>query len=107
MKAYDSTRTKNRAESSKRNGSSPVRQARSVAPLDRIMLFVRACGRCEFDGCNSYLLEHHLTLTEGNFAEIAHVVAFKPDGPRGPEGTQAVVLLRSLRKGSNFLQVEK
>ena len=52
------------------------------------MLFVRAGGRCEFDGCNSYLLEHHLTLTEGNFAEIAHVVAFKPDGPRGHEGTR-------------------
>jgi hypothetical protein len=27
-----------------------------------------------------------LTLTEGNFAQIAHVVAFKPDGPRGRAG---------------------
>jgi hypothetical protein len=52
------------------------------------MLFVRAGGRCEFDGCNTYLLEHHLTLTDGNFAEIAHVVAFKPDGPRGREGSR-------------------
>ena len=59
---------------------------RAIKPLTRLLLFVRAGGRCEFDGCNTYLLEHHLTLTEGNFAEIAHVVAFKPDGPRGHEG---------------------
>jgi len=51
--------------------------------LIRLLLFVRAGGRCEFDGCNEYLLRHHLTLTEGNFAEMAHIVAFKPDGPRG------------------------
>jgi hypothetical protein len=46
-------------------------------------LFARAGGRCEFDGCNEYLLEHHLTLTEGNFAQFAHVVAFSENGPRG------------------------
>src|SRR5262245_3477171 len=63
-------------------------QARNILPLTRIALFVRANGRCEFDGCNRYLLEHPVTLTEGNFAEVAHVVAFKPDGPRGKEGTR-------------------
>jgi hypothetical protein len=49
----------------------------------RLLLFVAAGGRCEFDGCNKYLLEHHVTLTAGNFAEVAHIVAFQLDGPRG------------------------
>jgi SMODS-associated and fused to various effectors sensor domain/HNH endonuclease len=49
----------------------------------RLLLFVRAGGRCQFDGCNRYLLEHAPTLREGNFAEIAHIVAFQEDGPRG------------------------
>jgi len=34
-------------------------------------------------GCNKYLLHHALTKTEGNFAEIAHIVAFSSSGPRG------------------------
>ncbi len=65
-------------------------QTRDIRPLTRLTLFVRAGGRCEFDGCNRYLLEHPVTLTEGNFAEVAHVVAFKPDGPRGKEGTRPI-----------------
>jgi len=87
MRAYDSTKTLKETESSERHLSS-ILAARHLKPLPRILLFVRAGGRCEFDGCNRYLLEHHLTLTEGNFAEIAHVIAFKPDGPRGREGTR-------------------
>jgi len=70
----------------RRDVSSPVKAARGVSPLNRLILFVRAGGRCEFDGCNKYLLEHHVTLKEGNFAEVAHVVAFRPDGPRGRSG---------------------
>jgi hypothetical protein len=61
---------------------SPV-YTRKVNDLVRVMLFVRAGGRCEFAGCNKYLLEHSITLTEGNFAEMAHVVAFQKGGPRG------------------------
>ncbi len=61
----------------------PVRPARAVPPLTRVFLFVSAGGRCEFDGCNKYLLAHHVTLTEGNFAEVAHIVAFQVRGPRG------------------------
>lgn len=57
--------------------------SRKIPDLVKIALFVRAGGRCEFDGCNAYLLEHHVTLTEGNFAEMAHIVAFSADGPRG------------------------
>src|SRR6266851_4137462 len=63
--------------------SSPVVSVRAIKPTTRVFLCVRAGGRCEFDGCNNYLLEHHVTLTEGVFGEMAHVVAFRPDGPRG------------------------
>lgn len=49
----------------------------------QILLFVRAGGRCQFDGCNRYLTEHHLTHKRGNFAQMAHVVAFSTKGPRG------------------------
>ena len=49
----------------------------------RVLLFTRAGGRCEFDNCNRYLLTHHVTHRTGNFAEMAHIVAFHQAGPRG------------------------
>lgn len=66
-------------------GRSPVATvaSRKIMPLTQLHLFIRAGGRCEFDGCNEYLLEHPLTLTRGNFGQMAHVVAFKEHGPRG------------------------
>lgn len=56
---------------------------RDIPDQTRLLLYVRAGGRCEFNGCNTYLLEHHLTQKEGNFGESAHVVAFNKGGPRG------------------------
>lgn len=55
---------------------------RDVGPTTRVLLFAMAGGRCEFDGCCRYLLEHHLTKTAGNFAAIAHICAFSAKGPR-------------------------
>jgi hypothetical protein len=63
--------------------SSVIPVSRGIRDLTRLLLFVRAGGRCEFDGCNDYLLEHPLTLTSGNFAQMAHIVAFREEGPRG------------------------
>jgi hypothetical protein len=63
--------------------NSPVKIVRKIPPFTKLLLFVRAAGRCEFDGHKKYLLEHPLTLTEVNLAEMAHIVAFKEDGPRG------------------------
>jgi len=64
--------------------SSPVRRiSRGIKQVTTMQLFVCAGGRCEFDGCNKYLLEHPLTLTRGNFAQMAHIVAFSEEGPRG------------------------
>ncbi len=59
--------------------------SRKIPKPVEISLFTRAGGRCEFDGCNTYLLEHHVTLTEGNFAQMAHIVAFSEEGPRGKD----------------------
>lgn len=61
---------------------------RQLRPDVRLRLYVEAGGRCEFDGCNKYLLEDPLTLTPGNYAQAAHIVAFRPGGPRGRDGTR-------------------
>ncbi len=81
-------KSKGRRESRAAATTSPViliPSHRGIGDFERLLLFVRACGRCEFPGCNDYLLEHHLTLKAGNFAQMAHIVAFRPDGPRGRE----------------------
>src|SRR5215475_12302550 len=73
-----------RVSAAKPEAASPIiRVRRGLRDLTRLLLFVRAGGRCEFDGCNHYLLAHPITLTPGNFAQMAHIVAFKEDGPRG------------------------
>ncbi len=63
--------------------SAPVQQARGIPPMTRLFLYVQAAGRCEFDGCNEYLLEHFPTEAAGNFAEQAHIYAFNRAGARG------------------------
>ncbi len=46
-------------------------------------LWVNASGRCQYDGCNKYLLEHALLKVHYNIAYVAHIIAAEPDGPRG------------------------
>ena len=79
------SRERKKTASASTTAKSPVATvaSRQIKPLTQLLLFVRAGGRCQFDGCNRYLLEHPLTLTRGNFGQMAHVVAFKKDGPRG------------------------
>ena len=60
-----------------------VKARTKIPEFTRLALFVASGGRCEFDGCNKFLLEHHLTLNWKNFAEVAHIVAFSEGGPRG------------------------
>lgn len=68
-------------------GSAPLfRHVRNAGRLKELILYVRAGGRCEFDGCNKYLLRNPLTLTQANFGKKAHIVAFKESGPRGRQG---------------------
>ena len=49
----------------------------------KCLLWAKAGGRCEYEGCNKILYRDLLTQTEGNIAYIAHIVADSPDGPRG------------------------
>jgi hypothetical protein len=72
--------------------SSPIKQvqSRSIRSLTKLMLYVRAGGRCEFDGHNKYLLEHPLTFLEINLAQVAHIVAFNEGGPRGETAPRPV-----------------
>jgi hypothetical protein len=78
------TPTKAATTKAKKAPVSPVVQVtRGIKPFTRLLLVVRAGGRCEFDGHNDYLLHHPLTLTPGIFGQAAHIVAFKENGPRG------------------------
>ena len=49
----------------------------------KLCLWGKAGGRCEYDGCNERLWLDSLTQVEFNAAYIAHIVADRPDGPRG------------------------
>jgi len=66
-----------------RPASALIRPTRTIPPKTSLFLYVQAGGRCEFDNCNKYLLEHGPTATPGNFAEQAHIWAFNEAGPRG------------------------
>lgn len=59
---------------------------RSTIPQHtRLKLWVRAAGRCEFRGCNEPVWWNNLTLSDGNFGEVAHIIAASEEGPRGSE----------------------
>ena len=47
------------------------------------MLWGRAAGRCEFDGCNKLLSRSCVTQEQVNAAQKAHIYAFSDKGPRG------------------------
>lgn len=56
----------------------------SSIPLDvRYRLWGKAAGRCQYRGCNTPLWIDELTKAEFNSAYLAHIIADKPDGPRG------------------------
>jgi len=59
----------------------PVKLVRKIPALNRLLLTVRAGGRCEFNGHNKYLFRHSLTLTEGNFSQAAHICQRSPKFP--------------------------
>lgn len=62
----------------------PKRPKRPKLP-QRVVAYVwaRAAGRCEFLGCNVPIWKDVLTSKEANVADLAHIVAASPDGPRG------------------------
>lgn len=49
----------------------------------QLKLWVAAAGRCEFLNCNKSVWRDGLTLQEDNYAHIAHIISWTPNGPRG------------------------
>ena len=49
----------------------------------KLRLWGKSAGRCQYPGCNKILWRDDLTKVEYNTAYIAHIIADKPNGPRG------------------------
>jgi hypothetical protein len=56
---------------------------KSIPETIKLQLWVKSAGRCEFKGCNTPVWHNSLTLSDGNFAEFAHIIGSSKDGPRG------------------------
>lgn len=55
-----------------------------VSYPSRIIVWTRSGGRCNFPGCNEYLLDDFIAGKEDkNYGLIAHIIAETPGGPRG------------------------
>ncbi|MDB9372333.1 HNH endonuclease [Nodularia sphaerocarpa] len=61
---------------------------KSISEAIKLQLWVKSAGRCEFKGCNTPVWYNGLTLSEGNFAEVAHIIGSSKDGPRGTEQSE-------------------
>ena len=63
-----------------------------VSEKNRLILWTRAAGRCQYEGCNEPLLGDIVSGREKlNKAYIAHIVAAAPDGPRGDLARSALL----------------
>lgn len=65
--------------------SGPPREvaSRDIRRSVESMLWGRAAGRCEFEGCNQALYKSRVTQETVNIAQKAHIYAFSTAGPRG------------------------
>lgn len=68
-----------------RSNAKPKITRKNVPLHTKLKLFGKSAGRCEFSGCNKLVWRNDLTLTDGNFGEVAHIIAASQDGPRGTE----------------------
>lgn len=55
----------------------------NIPPKVRYLLWAKSAGRCQFDGCNEPLWRDGLTQIEMNFADVAHIIGDRSNGPRG------------------------
>lgn len=74
---------KSKAQPSEALSNSPVTRVRSINHQVQRVLWAQSGGFCQFDACERSLIEHHVTKQQANFADKAHIVAFKESGPRG------------------------
>lgn len=65
------------------NRSTPKINRDTVPLHTRLKLWVKSAGRCEFNGCNEPVWRNNLTLSDGNFGDVAHIIGASEDGPRG------------------------
>jgi len=63
----------------------PKHKRKYIPQTVLLPLWILAGGRCEFDGCNKPLLHDVLTKTRCNLADVAHIIASSPNGPRGDD----------------------
>jgi hypothetical protein len=60
------------------------KRTNALTPLTRTILWAKAAGRCQYAGCNKWLIGDLIAGAEDkNFGFVAHIVADAPDGPRG------------------------
>lgn len=64
----------------------PREVTRNIKGSVSSLLWGRAAGRCEFDGCNRPLTRSPVTQEDVNISERAHIWSFSGDGPRGNAG---------------------
>lgn len=62
-----------------------VERAKKPSKQTICKLWTMAGGRCQFPGCNQNLMQDNLTWKQFNGANIAHIIAESPNGPRGSE----------------------
>lgn len=66
---------------------------RPQIPSDvKMELWSKAGGRCEFLGCNKPLWRDGLTFDQLNESNIAHIIAYSPNGPRGDDVLSEVLV---------------
>jgi hypothetical protein len=85
----------------RRKSKSPqIQKGAHIDPKEKIKLWVRAGGRCEFPGHHDkYLLEDEFTNRHVSLEEIAHIVGKSKDGPRGNNPLPS----QDRNKADNFL----
>jgi len=85
-----------RAGRAKRHAQSPFVLSRNVPENVRLQLVAASAGRCEFRSCNQDLYIHPVTNEPGNFAQAAHIVAFRAGGPRGEVSAEGLNTFENL-----------
>lgn len=63
---------------------------KSIPESTKLKLWVKSAGRCEFKGCNTPVWYNGLTLSEGNFGEVAHIIASSKEGPRSTDSSEGL-----------------
>lgn len=74
-----------KAKQKKKKISKSKSKSKTVSGKIRCLLWGRAAGRCEFEGCNKALSWNSNTKDTANIADVAHIIGFSKDGPRGEE----------------------